>query len=105
MVLRREVARHWRRTRSECGIATEERRPKTTLLCDMSPAADCHHSGADRNFGRLFTTLVGFSRVLFAAAADGQFFETFARVHPTKRFRQRRCWHSEAFHASLSAST
>ena len=37
-------------------------------------------------FGSLFTSLLGFSRVLYAAAADGQFFSIFARVHRTKRF-------------------
>jgi amino acid transporter len=37
-------------------------------------------------FGSLFTSLLGFSRVLYGAAAGGQFFSSFARVHPTKRF-------------------
>jgi amino acid transporter len=37
-------------------------------------------------FGSLFTTLLGFSRVLYAAAVDGQFFSLFARLHPTRRF-------------------
>jgi amino acid transporter len=37
-------------------------------------------------FSSLFTTLVGFSRVLFAAAVDGQFFAMFASLHPIKRF-------------------
>jgi amino acid transporter len=30
--------------------------------------------------------MLGYSRVPFAAAADGRFFSAFARVHPTKRF-------------------
>lgn len=37
-------------------------------------------------FGSLFTTLLSFSRVLYAAAIDGQFFSWFARLHPTRRF-------------------
>jgi amino acid transporter len=36
--------------------------------------------------GSLFTTLLGFSRLLYAGAADGQFFSLFARVHPAKHF-------------------
>ncbi len=36
--------------------------------------------------GSLFTSLLGFSRVLYAGAVDGQFFSLFARLHPTKRF-------------------
>ncbi len=37
-------------------------------------------------FGSLFTSLLGFSRVLYAAALDRQFFSLFARLHPTRRF-------------------
>ena len=34
----------------------------------------------------LYGLILGFSRVPFAAARDGQFFRVFARVHPTKHF-------------------
>src|SRR6202035_4504232 len=34
----------------------------------------------------LFTTLLSYSRVPFAAGEDGNFFAIFARVHPTKHF-------------------
>jgi len=34
----------------------------------------------------LYGLILGFSRVPFAAARDGQFFSVFARVHPTKHF-------------------
>lgn len=34
----------------------------------------------------LYGLVLGYSRVPFAAARDGQFFPVFARVHPTKRF-------------------
>jgi len=37
-------------------------------------------------FSSLFAVLLGYSRVPYAAAADGQFFRIFARLHPTKRF-------------------
>ncbi len=37
-------------------------------------------------FSSLFTTLLSYSRVPFAAAEDGNFFPVFARVHPTKHF-------------------
>ncbi len=37
-------------------------------------------------FASLFTTLLSYSRVPFAAAEDGNFFRMFARVHPTKHF-------------------
>jgi amino acid transporter len=37
-------------------------------------------------FASLFTTLLSYSRVPFAAAEDGNFFSAFARVHPTKHF-------------------
>jgi len=36
--------------------------------------------------GSIFTTLLGFSPVLYAGALDGQFFAVFARLHPTKHF-------------------
>jgi amino acid transporter len=34
----------------------------------------------------LYAVILGYSRVPFAAAREGQFFGVFARVHPTKRF-------------------
>jgi hypothetical protein len=35
----------------------------------------------------LYATILGYSRVPYAAARDGDFFRVFAHVHPTKRFR------------------
>lgn len=37
-------------------------------------------------FGSVFALLLGYSRVPYAAARDGYFFESFARLHPTKGF-------------------
>jgi fructoselysine transporter len=37
-------------------------------------------------FGSLFALTLGYSRVPYAAAVDGNFFSVFGRVHPTKRF-------------------
>lgn len=37
-------------------------------------------------FASLFAVLLGYSRVPYAAAADGQFFSAFAKLHPTKNF-------------------
>ncbi len=37
-------------------------------------------------FASLFAVVLGYSRVPYAAAADGQFFRIFARLHPTKDF-------------------
>lgn len=37
-------------------------------------------------FSSLFAVLLGYSRVPYAAAADGQFFAPFARLHPTRQF-------------------
>ncbi|MEO8681906.1 MAG: amino acid permease [Vicinamibacterales bacterium] len=34
----------------------------------------------------LYATILGYSRVPYAAALDGNFFKAFARVHPTKHF-------------------
>ena len=34
----------------------------------------------------LFAVMLGYSRVPYAAAADGHFFKAFARLHPTKNF-------------------
>jgi fructoselysine transporter len=34
----------------------------------------------------LYATILGYSRIPYAAARDGDFFSIFARVHPTKRF-------------------
>ena len=37
-------------------------------------------------FGSVFALMLGYSRIPFAAAAEGNFFAPFARLHPTKRF-------------------
>ena len=37
-------------------------------------------------FASVFGLLVGCSRILYAAAADGNFFRSFARLHPRQRF-------------------
>lgn len=37
-------------------------------------------------FASLFSALLGYTRVPYAAARDGNFFSVFARLHPTKRF-------------------
>ena len=37
-------------------------------------------------FASLFAVLLGYSRVPYAAAADGQFFSAFAKLHPTRQF-------------------
>ena len=37
-------------------------------------------------FASMFSTLLGYSRVPYAAARDGNFFRIFARVHPSKEF-------------------
>jgi fructoselysine transporter len=37
-------------------------------------------------FASLFSALLGYTRVPYAAARDGNFFKIFARVHPTKNF-------------------
>jgi amino acid transporter len=37
-------------------------------------------------FGSVFALLLGYSRVPYAAAREGYFFEPFARLHPTKQF-------------------
>ena len=37
-------------------------------------------------FGSVYSVLLGYSRVPYAAALDGQFFSVFARVHRTKGF-------------------
>jgi amino acid transporter len=37
-------------------------------------------------FGSIFSATLGYSRIPYAAALDGNFFAVFARVHPTKRF-------------------
>jgi amino acid transporter len=34
----------------------------------------------------LYATILGYSRIPFAAARDGDFFRVFAKVHPTKHF-------------------
>lgn len=37
-------------------------------------------------FASVFAVLLGYSRVPYAAAADGRFFKIFGRLHPTKNF-------------------
>lgn len=37
-------------------------------------------------FASLFSVMLGYSRVLFAAAKDGNFFKIFASIHPEKHF-------------------
>jgi amino acid transporter len=37
-------------------------------------------------FASVFAVLLGYSRVPYAAAADGRFFRVFARLHPSKGF-------------------
>jgi amino acid transporter len=37
-------------------------------------------------FASLFAVMLGYSRVPYAAATDGQFFSIFAKLHPTKNF-------------------
>jgi amino acid transporter len=37
-------------------------------------------------FASVFATMLGYSRLPFAAAAAGEFFSPFARLHPVKRF-------------------
>lgn len=37
-------------------------------------------------FSSLFAVLLGYSRVPYAAAVDGQFFSAFAKLHPTRQF-------------------
>ncbi len=37
-------------------------------------------------FSSLFAVLLGYSRVPYAAAVDGQFFRVFAKLHPTRQF-------------------
>ena len=37
-------------------------------------------------FGSVFALLLGYSRIPYAAASDGNFFSVFARIHPTKNF-------------------
>jgi fructoselysine transporter len=36
--------------------------------------------------GSIFSAMLGYSRVPYAAAADGNFLQPFARIHPTKHF-------------------
>jgi amino acid transporter len=37
-------------------------------------------------FASLFSATLGYSRIPYAAAADGAFFKVFAKLHPTKHF-------------------
>lgn len=38
------------------------------------------------SFGAVFANMLGYSRIPFAAAADGRFFRVFAHLHPTGKF-------------------
>lgn len=38
------------------------------------------------SFASVFAIMLGYSRVPYAAAIEGRFFKSFARLHPTKRF-------------------
>jgi amino acid transporter len=38
------------------------------------------------SFGAVFANMLGYSRIPYAAAADGHFFPVFARLHPTGKF-------------------
>jgi amino acid transporter len=38
------------------------------------------------SWGSVFAILLGYSRIPYAAAADGHFFRPFARLHPTQNF-------------------
>lgn len=38
------------------------------------------------SFASIFAIMIGYSRVPYAAAAEGEFFSVFGRLHPTKRF-------------------
>jgi len=42
-------------------------------------------------FASIFSGLLGYSRVPYAAALDGSFFSIFARVHPEKKFPMSLC--------------
>jgi amino acid transporter len=37
-------------------------------------------------FGGIFTMVLGYSRILYAAGAEGKFFKVFGRIHPTGHF-------------------
>ncbi len=37
-------------------------------------------------FASLFSATLGYSRIPYAAAADGSFFKVFAKLHPTRHF-------------------
>lgn len=37
-------------------------------------------------FASVFSATLGYSRIPYAAAADGEFFEVFSKLHPTKKF-------------------
>lgn len=37
-------------------------------------------------FASVFSATLGYSRIPYAAAADGEFFKVFAKIHPTKNF-------------------
>ena len=43
-------------------------------------------------FASVFALLLGYSRIPYAAAIDGHFFKSFARLHPAGGSRTCRCW-------------
>ena len=43
-------------------------------------------------FASVFSLTLGYSRVPYAAALDGNYFRAFARVHPVYSFPMFRCW-------------
>ena len=43
-------------------------------------------------FASVFSLMLGYSRVPYAAAKDGNYFKAFAKVHPVHRFPIFRCW-------------
>ena len=53
----------------------------------------------------LYATILGYSRIPFAAARDGDFFAVFAHVHPTKHFPARLAGDDRARSRSRSASS
>ena len=44
-------------------------------------------------FASVFSLMLGYSRVPYAAAKDGNYFKAFAKVHPVHRFPHISFWH------------
>src|SRR5581483_6782107 len=61
------------RTVADPGVARAASRLMTALILVVTVSS-------------LYGLILGYSRIPFAAARDGQFFRAFARVHPTKHF-------------------